>query len=631
MQRFSRISTEPNHRKSLIPDILQKQSRNFLIWINSLSKVKMARLSPDGSTLTIQTRRTSKVLPRSNKMKFFLAALLWLIVAACALSAQSAPSSPHAKASLAGTVTKDPGSEPLKKALIELIAETQTDGGNYTALTAADGGFRIENIAPGRYRLFVERPGFQEIDRHHRRTDGRLLTLSAGQELKDLVIRLQAAAVVDGRVTDEDGDPMPEAQVAVLRQTFVAGHSHWEQAGAERTNDLGEYRIAGLAAGNYFVSVTPPPDFRSLIETTGNVPAPRSGAADKPASAAYQTTYYPGTRDRGQATAIQLHAGDDFPVNFSLAPSPSLTIRGSVVNLPPGSSAAIILQSRDFNLVLNGAEMHKDGSFEIRNVSPGAYTILATVDNVATPMMARQSLQLAESVEGLRLAPQVGGTVYGRLRMETNSSAKPDLSQMFLFLRSSDNNGEDDSLSSLTMGIGFSNVAHVNGDGSFEWKNVPVGNYSVQLSEASAMPDWFLKSVAAGGRDAADSGFSVSSGTTSLALVASANGALAEGLATNQNDEPIADAVVVAVPEPRFRNRPDRYRKALTDQSGRFTLRGLPPGDYTLFAWENIDGEAYYNSEFLKNYEGQGKALHVSEGLRVNVHLKTIPGVEDQP
>ena len=168
-----------------------------------------------------------------------------------------------------GVVTKEPGSEPVKKALIELIAENQAEGGDYTAVSGPDGAFRIEGIVPGRYHLFAERTGLLEVDKHRARADGRVLTLAAGQELKDLRIRLQAAAVVRGRVTDEDGDPMPNAQVTVLRQTYVSGRSRWEQAGAERTNDLGEYRVAGLAAGNYYVSVSPPPDFKSLIEAAG--------------------------------------------------------------------------------------------------------------------------------------------------------------------------------------------------------------------------------------------------------------------------------------------------------------------------------------------------------------------------
>jgi hypothetical protein len=568
-------------------------------------------------------------------MKVPLAALLWLVAAA--LSAQTLPSpstgaqgSANTRATLSGLVTKDPGSEPVKKAIIELIAESQNDGGNYTALTAPDGSFHIENIAPGRYHMFVERSGFQEIDKHRHRTDGRVLTLVAGQEMKDLVIHLQAAAVLVGRVTDEDGDPMPESQVAVLRQTFVAGRSHWEQVGAERTNDLGEYRIAGLAASSYFIAVTPPPDFRRLIKANAPAPAVHAGtsASDKPAPAAYQTTYYPGTRDRGQAAAIQLHAGDEFPVNFSLAPSPTLTIRGSIVNLPPGTSAAIMLQSNDFNVMLNGAEMHKDGTFEIRDVSPGAYTILATVENAATPMTARQALQVTSAnVEGLRLAPQTGGSVRGRLRLESNGNAHFDPAQIFLQLRLAD--GDDDSLASFSLEDGFSTLAHVNADGTFEWKNVPAGHYSIQLSDASAMPDWFLKSVTAG-HDAVDSGFSVGGGTTSVDLVASANGAVVEGIATSQKDEPVTDAVVVAVPEAPFRSHPERYRKAVSDQSGHFILRGLPPGDYTLFAWESVDGDAYYNPEFLKSYEGQGKALSFIEGERKSLQLKVIPAAEDQ-
>jgi len=527
-------------------------------------------------------------------------------------------------------VTKGPGSEPVKKALIELIAESQSEGANYTALTGADGSFRIESVVPGRYHLFVERTGYQEVDKHNRRSEGRVLTLSAGQELKDLIIHLQAAAVVEGRITDEDGDPMAEALVAVLRQTFVAGRSHWEQVGAERTNDLGEYRIPGLAAGNYFVSVTPPPDFRSLIEVNGNMfvePKQNVAAASEKVATAYQTTYYPGTRDRAQAAPIQLHGGDDFPINFSLTPSPSLTIRGSVVNLPLGSSATILLQAKDSGPMLNGVAMHKDGTFEIRGVSPGAYNIVATVEGNPAPMMARQPLQVTTNVEALRLAPQAAGSIRGRIR--TEGGGRPDLAQMFLLLRSVD--GDDDALNSFTTDAAFSTFAHVNGDSSFEWKNVPAGRYSVQIADASAMPDWFVKSVVAGGREVAETGFSVNGGLLALDLLLSDNVASIDGVASNAKEEPVADAVVVAVPEARWRDRPDRYRKGTTDQSGRFILRGVPPGEYTLFAWESLDGEAYYNAEFLKSYEGQGKALRVNEGERKSLHIRVAALPEEPP
>jgi hypothetical protein len=541
----------------------------------------------------------------------------------CALTAQDTPGSSAAKpATLQGIVVKDPGGEPVKKALIELIAESQKNAGNYTALSSSDGSFRIDNITPGNYRLFAERTGYQEVIRHHP-AQGRLVALASGQELKDLVIHLQAASVIEGRVTDEDGDPMADAQVAVFHQTFAAGHTHWEQIGAERTNDLGEYRIPGLASGHYFISVTPPFDFRSLIETAANKPANASTAHEKPANYAYQTTYYPGTRDRAQATPIQLHPGDDFPANFSLAQSPSLTIKGSVTNLAPGASVAITLQSRDFSVVINGAEMRKDGSFEIRDVSPGAYTIVASVDDATPPMMARQSLQVAENVEGLRLNPQIGGVIRGQVRIDGGAGVRTAASQIFLQLRPAEDS--DDAPTSLSV---ESIPAQVNTNGGFEWKDVMPGKYFVQLTENSATADCYLKSVSAGGREVSESGFAASGGITPLDVVVGVNGANIEGVAADAAGGPVADAAVVAVPDPHFRRLPDHYRKASTDQSGHFRLRGLPPGDYTLFAWESIEDEAYLNSEFIRNYEGQGKALHVSEGEHLSLPVKVIPEAE---
>jgi uncharacterized protein (DUF2141 family) len=423
---------------------------------------------------------------------------------------------------------------------------------------------------------------------------------------------------------------LPNVEVTALRQTFVAGRNHWEQAGAERTNDLGEYRIANLPAGNIYVSVNPPPDFKAMIES-GGAAARDGNSPEKPATPTYQTTYYPGTTDRSQAAPIQLRSGDDFPANFSLTASPSLTVRGGVVNLPPRASASIMLQSRDFSLVMNGAEMHKDGSFVIRDVSPGNYTILASVEGSAVPMTARQSLQVGSTnVDGLRLSPQPGAVVHGRLRFESKNPVRFDPERIFLTLQMVDPVEENET--APVFRENFSNIAHVAADGSFQWTDVPAGNYYVQIvGDGDTNGDWFMKSVLSGGRDLNDSGLAVNGGNIVLDLVASANGGVAEGVVVNDKSEPFPNAIVVAVPEARMRGRIDRYRKTVADQTGRFSLRGLRPGEYTVFTWASVEGEAYYNPDFLKAYEGQGTALHVSDGERKSLQVQVIPDAAEQP
>ncbi len=545
----------------------------------------------------------------------------------------SAQDSRAARATISGVVVKDPGSEPVKKAVIELIAEDQRQGGNYTAISGSDGTFRVEDVVPGRYDLFAERTGYVETTNHGVRSQGRSLTLTSGQDLKDIQIHFAAAATVTGHVTDEDGDPMQNAEVTVLRRTFASGHGHLQQVGAERTNDLGEYRVSGLSAGSYYLSVNPPPDFKSLIDP-GNSPASgkqSSGKNNEKPSTSYQTTYYPGTLDRSQAEAIQLHAGDEFPANFSLTASPTLTIRGSVTNLPPRASATIMLQASDFNVVFNGAEVHKDGSFVVHDVSPGEYTIIASIDNAPVPMIARQSLQVTSNLDGVRLVPQIGATIRGRLNVEGNAGASVSAGQIMLTLRSSD--AADTVLADFDTGSGgqaFSPLALVEPDGTFQWRNVPAGNYSLQLGpEGSFSADWYVKSAVVGGRVADPFAISVDGGAISLDLIASANGGVIEGIVTDSDGHPIADAVVLAAPEMSLRSHADHFRKTVSDQNGHFSLHGIPPGQYSLFAWDDVEGDAYYDPQFLKNYEQRASSLRISEGDRKSVQLQVISTVEE--
>ncbi len=530
------------------------------------------------------------------------------------------------QAILSGTIVKDPGGEPVKKVVIELIADEHDRGTNYTAVSGTDGAFRIVGIRTGQYRLFVEKSGYLEMDKNRPRQDGRLLALVAGQEMKGMVVHLQAAAIVHGRVTDEDGDPMSGAQVSVLHQTYQLGRRRWEVAGAETTNDLGEYRIGGIVPGSYCLSVSPPPSFRAMIEASG---AGTHRASDKP-QLSYRTTYYPAALDPDQASPVQFHVGDEFPIDFSLVPQPSFAVRGSVIGIPPNSQVVVMLQSRDMGQVFNGTEARKDGSFEIQDVAPGDYLLMASVAGGSDHLMARQRVGVvASAVEGLRVSLQSGSKVRGHVSLESAPGKSAVASQFSVLLVAGD--GDGDASGVVTIGTGFSPVAQVQADGSFEWKDVAPGHYYPQLiSGPGAGADWFLRGASSSGRDISESGFTVSGSTLVMDLVASARGATATGLTRDHDGKPVANATVVAVPAVRYRKRPERFSSASSDQTGHFTLQGLRPGDYTLLAWDSLDGEQYLDPDFLKRSEGQGTPLKAIENEHKSVELEVIPASQDR-
>ncbi len=122
--------------------------------------------------------------------------------------------------------------------------------------TTADGQFGLKNLPAGQYSLLVSRNGYVTTKYGQKKPSdpGSKLALRPGQTIRDLVFRLERAAVITGRVFDEDGEPMSRVNVAAMRQGFFREKKRMWDEGNTETNDRGEYRIYGLPAGRYYLS-----------------------------------------------------------------------------------------------------------------------------------------------------------------------------------------------------------------------------------------------------------------------------------------------------------------------------------------------------------------------------------------
>jgi protocatechuate 3,4-dioxygenase beta subunit len=556
-------------------------------------------------------------------MKRSLALAFFVLCALLLSSAQE--SAPAANASsISGAVVQEPGSQPLKKVLVQVVAEDQKQGGNYTASTGADGHFRIENVLPGRYRIFFERTGFVEVNGRGLKSDVNVFTVQAGQSVEDLLFRMLPTAVISGRITDEDGDPMSGVRVLALRK--VPGKATREGAGTEATNDLGEYRLAGLFPGQYWVVAMPPPDFRDY-EKQQEKSAPGDNQSVPQPDTRYVTTYYPGTYDAMQA--VTLKAGDEMPVNLTLVPARTYRVRGTVTGVNPGQKPVVELFPKAGDSIrANANEIGPDGQFEVRGVAPGSY-VLRAGDGTGTQLLTvRQDISVvAADVEGVKLTPLPSFTISGHLHIE--GSAAGDLTQYVVNLRQADL-PEDPGFFMFMSQDFFGTNASVDRFGNFDWKDVNPGTYVVQVYGGEGQGSFFLKSVTLGGRNI-ETGFTAS-GPATLDLVVSLTGGMVEGTVVEKNgdnDQPVANATVVAVPEEKYRKLPGRFVMGSTDQHGRFTIRGLAPGSYTLYAWQDLEEGVWRDADFLKSQEANGKTMKVEEGSHQTVELRLSSAGEE--
>lgn len=531
--------------------------------------------------------------------------LLGSLVAAC----QEAP--PPRNPKVSGSVVASDSGQPLSRAKVTLVPRTR-QGTPLSTTTAPDGTFSFAEVTPGSYYVGAERNGYVET-----RARAQVLTLTVNNDLTGIRLQLTPAAVIAGKVVNEEGEPVQGATVEALRRRYGPRGSVISPAGNANTNDLGEYRMFALPPGRYILRV--------LMQQGWSMGVTKGPDVNQ----SYPALYYPDALVADAAVPYEVRAGSEGRADFHLVRVEGVTIRGRVIGAmktdQPFHGSVMLRLSRE---QVASAGIEEDGTFVLRGVAPGTYSLDAWAPGATPPggvqpipQTAHRKIVVTSSPLDeviLHLQPSVSGEINGQIRVEGGA---PKLDQIYISLGPVQEDDDDE----YSMFSRFGGGGSVKPDGSFKIQVRGRGKYRAMVAaRGPGLEDYYTKAVIYGGRDVTDSGFSYTGGAGPLEVVISSLGARIEGSVVDSDGKPVSGATIVAVPEKSLRDRYDLYQPTVSDQTGHFVIRGQRPGNYTLLALDGAKDAIYMDPAFFKDNEDKGQSLHAEANGRHQVSLKVI-------
>jgi protocatechuate 3,4-dioxygenase beta subunit len=249
-----------------------------------------------------------------------------ILFSAMLLAAQTAAVEHTERCAIEGVVVAAGSGAPLAEAEVS-ISRDDAPGPRVVVRTDAAGHYAADGLEPGRYSLYVDRTGYvpQMYGQHGTHPEGIALTLGPGKRLQGIDFRLIATGVVGGRVFGQDGEPLVRAAVQAFRPQYFRGKRRlMAGAGPARTNDLGEYRIYGLAPGRYCVGVS----------GQGADETPTARPKGAPAEERYLPTLYPNATDLDRATMVDVQPGGEAQgIDIVALKSRTFHVRGRIPDL----------------------------------------------------------------------------------------------------------------------------------------------------------------------------------------------------------------------------------------------------------------------------------------------------------
>jgi protocatechuate 3,4-dioxygenase beta subunit len=245
------------------------------------------------------------------------------------------------------------------------------------AVTDSEGRYRLFGLGPGTYQVQALAPALVTGETNTNPYGaGKMILLSPAEAAEDIDIKLVRGAVVTGRITDEEGKPVIEERVNI--EPVSQTGDQMQQMNMARmsmnspmyvTDDRGIYRVYGLAAGRYKVSVG-----------KGN-----GGFSPGNARGRFAQVFYGDTGDAAKAVILELTEGSEASnIDIRLGHrSSTYSVTGRVVDSDSGTpvGGARLMYGRvsgpdgGSGVLFGGLPTNARGEFRFDGLEPGRYTI----------------------------------------------------------------------------------------------------------------------------------------------------------------------------------------------------------------------------------------------------------------
>jgi Carboxypeptidase regulatory-like domain len=575
-------------------------------------------------------------------------------------------------AGIQGTIARFGTGEILSKASVDLVAAGASSSSSISTTTESDGRFYFPNLPPGTYRLYARRDGYWPAEFGQRWVDGpgQAITLGAGQQLRDVQVVMTPGGVIAGRITGRDGLPLAGARVRAMKPWIQENQRQLRAVQEVVANDLGEYRLIWLMPGRFYISATfvdysPAPQASQLVIDPDAAAGLATGSrsVSRPVTSrplgnglaedeVYTPIYFPNTLESDKALAVELKQGEEYRgADITVSPVRAFHVRGIVSNLPQPNAAGqrgappapfpgfggggggrgggptfVRLTPTTPNGSLYGTNADAEtGKFDFQKVITGSYVAYLFVDGltVRTPVDVRNG-----DVDGVSLPITSGLDIPINLTLE--GSAPPNVPAVTNLTVTLWRNPTLLNAPAMPATAGNPPVL----------RNIAPGNYHVYLNPVmtplgganpvnfpAVWQSVYVKSMRLGDVDVLNGGLSLERQPEApLEVVVGANPGSLQGQVVNERREPVIGAVVTIfanAPEDRI-YRTDMYKVTSTDMAGQFQLQNLRPGDYRVFAWENVERGTWIDSSFLKLYEERGVTIHIDEGQAQSASVPVV-------